>query len=82
MAQLSMGLLMLHGIERSQQIVENMTKGEPDEDTKDDCENNTDAQLNQICLLPAFDGGDDRRAAMRTRPRMVADLSAAFVALD
>jgi hypothetical protein len=26
--------------------------------------------------------GDDRRAAMRTRPRMVADLSAAFVEFD
>ena len=27
-------------------------------------------------------GDDDRRAALRIRPRMVADLSAAFVALD
>jgi hypothetical protein len=70
------------GFERSQQFVEHVVKGEPNNNAHDDRENDADTQLNQICFLPAFDGGDDRRAAFGTSPRMVADLSAAFVTLD
>jgi hypothetical protein len=55
---------------------------EPKRETNHDGKNQTDAIFYKHRFLPPFDGGDDRRAAMRTRPCMVADLSAAFVTLD
>jgi hypothetical protein len=57
-------------------------KGNPNNDDKDGCETQPDTKTYERRLLPSLDGGDDRRAAMRTRPRMVADLPAAFVAFD
>jgi hypothetical protein len=54
----------------------------PNDDEYDCNKGQTDAQTYERRFLPAFDGGDDRRAALRTNPRMVADLSAAFVAFD
>ena len=48
----------------------------------DDHSRQPDTQVNQSRFLFAFDGGDDGCAAFGADPRMVADLSAAFVALD
>ena len=73
---------MLHGLERSQCLVKEMVNNEPRGNGKDQDERQLNAQSNPRRFLPPFDGGDDRRAAMRTHPRMVADLSAAFVTLD
>jgi len=54
----------------------------PNEDEHDCNKGQTDAQTYERRFLLPFDRGYDRRAAMRTRPRVVADLSAAFVAFD
>ena len=77
-----MKLLLLHGLERSHCLVHEVMESDPNNYGKDETKPQSDPQSNQSRLLPAFDGGDDRRAAMRTHPRMVADLSAAFVASD
>jgi hypothetical protein len=77
-----MRLLLLHGFERSHCLVHEVMKSDPNNYGKDETKPQSDPQSNQSRLLPPFDGGDDRCAAMRTRPRMVAYLSAAFVAFD
>ena len=74
--------LVLCRFQRSQKAVEDVVQGEPKDDTNHCRQHQPNPQSNQDCPLPPLDGGDDRRAAMRTRPRMVADLSAAFVTLD
>ena len=73
---------MLHGFERSHCFVHEVMESNPNNYGKDETNPQSDRQYNQSRLLPPLDGGDDRRAAMRTRPRMVAYLSATFVALD
>jgi len=73
-------LLLLHGLERSQRLLEDVMNDNPADDSDDQAEHQPDNERIQDRLLPAFDGGDDWCAAMWTRPRMVADLSAAFVA--
>jgi hypothetical protein len=77
-----MRLRLLHGLERSQCLVKEMVNNEPRGNGKDQDERQLNAQSNPRRLLPAFDGGDDRRAALGTSPRMVANVSAAFVTFN
>jgi hypothetical protein len=74
--------LLLHGFERSHGLIHDMMNGKPRDEADHQPKPETEDEIIQRRLLPPLDGGDDRRTAMRTRPRMVADLSAAFVALD
>lgn len=54
----------------------------PNDDDNHSGKGESDVQFPECCLLSPFNSGDDWRAAMRTIPRMVTDLSAAFVTFD
>jgi hypothetical protein len=75
-------LLLLHGLEWSQCLIKKMVNNEPRSNHKHEDERQLYDQSNSRCLLPPLDGGNDRRTAFWTSPRMVADLPAAFVTLD
>jgi len=77
-----MRLLLLNCFERCKRLIKEVMQQKPNGDAHYNSQHQADAQANQEGLLPPFDGGNDRCAAMRTRPRMVADLTAAFVAFD
>jgi hypothetical protein len=62
--------------------VHHVANHDRDNDDDNDGKNRPDAQINQGCFLSPLDGGDDGCATFGTRPRMVADLRAAFVTLN
>jgi len=75
-------LLLLDGFERNRYLIFKAMKYNPERDNDHDGEDQIDGQTNQSRFLFPFDGGDDRRATLGTSPRMVADLSAAFVTFN
>lgn len=75
-------LLLLKILERGHCLVHEPMKCNRNDDDEDDHKDQPDAQMYERRFLFSFDSGDDRCAALGTRPRMVADLSAAFVAFD
>jgi hypothetical protein len=73
---------LLHGWMMSQGLIQKSVKNCPHNHNHDDDKNQPNTEINELGLLPPLDGGNDRRAAMPTRPRMIADFSMTFVTWD
>jgi hypothetical protein len=74
--------LLLRGLERCQDFAKKMVNNKPCGNGKYEDECQLYDQSHSRCLALPFNGGDDRRTAFGTSPRMIADLSAAFVTFD
>lgn len=69
-------------LERHHHPIKEVMHHDPNRDAEDDGKHSPDRQINQYRFPPPFNGGDDWRSAMRACPRMIADISKAFVTFN